>query len=139
MNIYVAIGHITDAPKKTVKQETGLVYVNFQMSIPTFEGKVKYEYIPCIAFGKTAERILELWRDKSQKYGIEGYIVGHSTQPDEEGKKKKLLKVVVKKIYYAESKGQSAGLSNDIDTDEARSVIESSLKGLEIEDDELPF
>jgi single-stranded DNA-binding protein len=88
MNIYVAIGHITDAPKKTVKEETGLVYVNFQMSIPTFEGKTKYEYIPCIAFGKTAERILELWQDKSQKYGIEGYIVGHVTGSDEEGKKK---------------------------------------------------
>jgi single-stranded DNA-binding protein len=134
MNIYVAIGHITDAPKKTVKQETGLVYVNFQMSIPTFEGKTKYEYIPCIAFGKTADRIAELWKDKSQKYGIEGYIVGHNIGVEADGKtKKKLLKVVVKKIYYAESRAAAPVV--DMSYDDAKVAVDS----LNVPDDELPF
>ena len=136
MNIYAAIGHITDAPKKTVKEETGLVYINFQMSIPTFEGKTKYEYVPCIAFGKTAETILKVWKDKSQKFGVEGYIVGHTIGNEPDGKtKKKLLKVVIKKIFFAESKPQT-GIKNDIPYQDAKDVVEDAI---EVAEDDLPF
>lgn len=134
MNLFVAIGTITDAPKKNVKEETGTVWINFTLSVPTFEGKSKYEYIPCIAFGKTAERILDNYKDKSQKIGVEGYIVGH-TVPGEGDKKNKLLKAVVKKMYYTEPANRVPSVSNIDLSDKEITDVASEL----LSDDDLPF
>lgn len=136
MNLFVAIGTITDAPKKNVKEETGTVWINFTLSVPTFEGKNKYEYIPCIAFGKTAERILDNYQDKSQKIGVEGYIVGH-TVSGEGDKKNKLLKAVVKKMYYTEPATRPVNVGNVTVSDKELTEIASNLG--DISDDDLPF
>lgn len=135
MNLFVAIGTITEAPKKSVKEETGTMWINFTLSVPTFEGKNKYEYIPCIAFGKTAERILSNYRDKFQKIGIEGYIVGHTVAGEGE-KKNKLLKVVVKKMYYTEQATRQVGVQPvDLSDKDLTKVADD----LVVEDEELPF
>lgn len=135
MNLFVAIGTITEAPKKSVKEETGTMWINFTLSVPTFEGKNKYEYIPCIAFGKTAERILTNFRDKFQKIGIEGYIVGHTVAGEGE-KKNKLLKVVVKKMYYTEQSTRQVGVQPvDLSDKDLTKVADD----LVVEDEELPF
>jgi single-stranded DNA-binding protein len=135
MNLFVAIGTITEAPKKSVKEETGTMWINFTLSVPTFEGKNKYEYIPCIAFGKTAERILSNFRDKFQKIGIEGYIVGHTVTGEGE-KKNKLLKVVVKKMYYTEQSTRQVGVQPvDLSDKDLTKVADD----LVVEDEELPF
>jgi single-stranded DNA-binding protein len=135
MNLFVAIGTITEAPKKSVKEETGTMWINFTLSVPTFEGKNKYEYIPCIAFGKTAERILSNFRDKFQKIGIEGYIVGHTVAGEGE-KKNKLLKVVVKKMYYTEQSTRQVGVQPvDLSDKDLTKVADD----LVVEDEELPF
>jgi single-stranded DNA-binding protein len=135
MNLFVAIGTITEAPKKSVKEETGTMWINFTLSVPTFEGKNKYEYIPCIAFGKTAERILNNFRDKFQKIGIEGYIVGHTVAGEGE-KKNKLLKVVVKKMYYTEQSTRQVGVQS---LDISDKDLTKAADDLVVEDEELPF
>lgn len=137
MNLFVAIGTITDPPKKNVKQETGMVWINFTLSVPTFQSKNKYEYIPCIAFGKTAERIISNYVDKSQKIGIEGYIVGH-TMKGEGDKKNKLLKVVVNRMYYTDSSTRQVPTPQIDLSDKELTKAAENIAAAE-EEEELPF
>lgn len=101
MNTINLIGRITkELEMKT--NNNGTNYVPFTLAVDDFNGKEKIaQFIPCIAFSKTAETIIAYCK-KGQKIAVEGKL---NVRFDKE-RNTTIVSVPVHKIHFIESKQQ---------------------------------
>lgn len=88
--------HNTDDPKRT--------YVKFKVAAQRQFEKEAADFIPCVAFGKTAEFILD-WFRKGDRIGVEGSIRTGSYEKD--GKKIYTTEVNVTNAEFVGDKKQA--------------------------------
>lgn len=101
MNTINLIGRITkELELKT--NNNGTNYVPFTLAVDDFNGKEKTaQFIPCIAFSKTAETIIAYCK-KGQKIAVEGKL----TVKFDKERNTTIVSVPVNKIHFIESKQQ---------------------------------
>lgn len=99
MNTINLIGRITkELELKT--NNNGTNYVPFTLAVDDFNGKEKTaQFIPCIAFSKTAETIIA-YCNKGQKIAVEGKL----TVKFDKERNTTIVSVPVHKIHFIESK-----------------------------------
>lgn len=101
MNKVILIGRLTANPEIRVSQgEKTVTVANFTIAINGFNEKV--DFVPCVAFGKTAE-LIEKYVNKGNRVAIEGAI-SVDKYTDKDGNKKTYVKVVASSVEFIENK-----------------------------------
>ena len=127
MNHFVGIGRLVRDPNVKYTQ-SGKAYASFTLAIDRrkgADGAHKADFIPCVAWEKTAEVIAQ-YCAKGRKIAVEGRIQTRSYEKD--GRKNYVTEVVVQSMEFCESKGggQGAG-SRDV------------YPGTAVPDEDIPF
>lgn len=125
MNSVVLIGRLTkDIELKYTASE--LAVARFTLAIDEgFGDKKKTNFVPCLAFGKTAEN-MERFVDKGQKLAVQGRFSTGSYEKD--GQKRYTFDVVADRVEFIEFKEKTA-----------ESVNESVPEGFAAIDEPIPF
>lgn len=106
MNQVCLLGRITKDLE--VKPTTSSAVVNFTLAVNRSfkrEGQPEVDFIGCVAWGKTAE-FMGKYMGKGKQIGVTGELQVR-TWDDNEGKKHYVTEVLVKNVYFADSKQQS--------------------------------
>lgn len=134
-NKIILQGRLTSAPE-TRETSSGASVANFSLAVDRgFGDDKKTDFIPCVAFGKTAETII--------KYVVKGTLILVSgtlqtkSWEDKEGNKRKDFEVVVTEFSFCETKSNSSTNSSS----EPKSAVQGDFSGLnEVKNnDDLPF
>ncbi len=105
MNHWVGIGRLTRDPNVKYTQG-GKAYASFTLAIDRrkgADGAHKADFIPCVAWEKTAEVIAQ-YCAKGRKIAVEGRIQTRSYDA-KDGTKRYVTEVVVQSMEFCESKG----------------------------------
>ena len=138
MNKTILIGRLVAEPDiKHLQGETSSV-ARYRLAVDRKfkrEGEQTADFIPCVAFGKSAE-FVEKYLHKGTKIAVVGRIqTGSYTNKD--GQKVYTTDVVVEEHEFVESKGTSSGTGQQstqpVDQDGFMNIPDG------IDDDELPF
>lgn len=134
MNCVQLIGRLTRDPDIRYS-DGGSCVAKFSLAVDRrfkkHEG-ANADFIPCTAFGKTAE-FIEKWFRKGQRLGLTGRIQTGS-YTNNEGKKVYTTDVIVEAAELVESKGAAAlEPSGEVDSDGFMSIPDG------VEDEGLPF
>jgi len=111
MNHFVGIGRLTRDPEVRYTQ-SGKACAKFTLAIDRRGGERQADFIPCVAWEKTAEVIAQ-YVSKGQKIAVEGRIQTRSYDA-QDGTKRYVTEVVVTYMEFCDSKGggtSSAGSS----------------------------
>lgn len=110
MNSVVLIGRLTkDIELKYTASE--LAVARFTLAIDEGYGnKKKTNFVPCLAFGKTAEN-MEKFVGKGQKLAVQGRISTGSYEKD--GQKRYTFDVAADRVEFIEFKGKTAENANE--------------------------
>lgn len=71
MNQSVFVGRLTHDIELS-KSQSGVISTRFTLAVPRKGSKETTDFIPCVAFGKTAELIDQLTK-KGSRIGVEGH------------------------------------------------------------------
>ena len=127
MNKVILMGRLTRNPE--LKQlASGTLVANFTLAVSRrfkSEGQPEADFIPIVAWGKTAEFVNNYFK-KGQQVAVTGRIQVRQWD-DKEGKRRYLTEVVAEEVYFADSK-------KDNDSNKSQSE-----KDYESFDDNLPF
>lgn len=130
MNIVILLGNITkDIETKTTS--SGKEVASFSLAVR--RDNENTDFIPCIAFGKTAE-LLSKYCSKGSKISVEGSL-RQNTYTDKDGNKRTTYNVLVNKINLL-SKKVEPEIENDPFKEMGNIVRQDNI---EIEDSDLPF
>lgn len=101
MNHIGLIGRMTREPCLR-KTPSGACVLNFTLAVERRQGGERsVDFIDCIAWNQTAEFIAQRF-GKGTRMGVEGNL--HSYQrEDKTGERKKIMEVVTKRVYFADS------------------------------------
>lgn len=115
---------------------SGKTVVAFTLAVERTDKKV--DYVPCEAWGKTAE-LLSTYIHKGDQVGIEGQIVVSSyDDPNIPGKKVTSVKVLVNSITFcAKAKGKEVIEKEVVETSDAFDTVDDLVN--QLSSDELPF
>lgn len=116
-----SIARITVAVDRKFKQENG----------PTAD------FIPCIAFGKTAE-FIEKYFSKGQRIGLIGRIQTGSYEK-EDGTKVYTTDVVIENVEFVESKGSGQQAARPDPANASFNLTNGFMNIPDVIDEELPF
>lgn len=124
MNITVLIGRLTKDPEVRYTTEAIPTAVcNFTLAVDRIgEGA---DFIPCVAFGKTAENIGK-FMSKGRQMGIRGHI--HTGSYEKDGQKRYTTDVIVERAEFVGSKTEKP--QEQLTIPEGYEVID---------DDQVPF
>lgn len=105
MNHWVGIGRLVRDPEVRYTQ-SGKACAKFTLAIDDGWGeKKKTHFIPCVAWGKTAE-VISQYATKGQKIAIEGRIQTRSYEA-QDGSKRYVTEVVVQSMEFCKSKREA--------------------------------
>lgn len=128
MNKVILMGRLTRNPE--LKQlASGTLVANFTLAVSRrfkSEGQPEADFIPIVAWGKTAEFVDNYFR-KGQQVAIAGRLQVRQWD-DKEGKRRYLTEVVAEEVYFADSKK---------DNDSNKSQPEKDYESFD--DEDLPF
>ena len=128
MNKVILMGRLTRNPE--LKQlASGTLVANFTLAVSRrfkSEGQPEADFIPIVAWGKTAEFVDNYFR-KGQQVAIVGRLQVRQWD-DKEGKRRYLTEVVAEEVYFADSKK---------DNDSNKSQPEKDYESFD--DEDLPF
>lgn len=101
MNVVCIVGNLTNNPETGSKD--GKTYANFTVAVSrnykNADGQYDADFIPCVAFGGTAEFIAE-WFRKGQKIALSG-AWRTSSYEDKNGNNRKSNKLAVNNAGFA--------------------------------------
>ena len=97
MNCVSILGRLTKDPDIRITKDDAGFYVLFTLA--SARGKDKVSFIPCIAYGKTAETIGNYVK-KGTKIYVQGYIDTYTKN------EKSTLRIVVTEVGFAENKNK---------------------------------
>ena len=126
----------TTANIETRETSSGASVANFTLAIDRgFGDDKKTDFIPCVAFGKTAETIIK-YVTKGTLILISGSLQTKSWE-DKEGNKRTGFEVVTQEFAFCETKTPSSANSSS----EPKKAVQGELEGLnEVKgNDDLPF
>lgn len=133
MNKVILMGRLTRNPE--LKQlASGTLVANFTLAVSRrfkSEGQPEADFIPIVAWGKTAEFVNNYFK-KGQQVAVTGRIQVRNWE-DKEGKTRYLTEVVADEVYFADSKKDNN--SKDNNSNESQSEKNNEI----LDDDELPF
>lgn len=137
MNTWVGVGRLTRDPELRYTQ-SGKAVASFTLAIDRrrgADGKQQADFIPCIAWEKTAE-VISQYVTKGQKIAIEGRIQTRSYKA-QDGSKRYVTEAVVNNMEFCESKREatSGGTSNTV------SPVQQDMFGgsRAVSDSDIPF
>lgn len=137
MNHWVGIGRLTRDPEIRYTQ-SGKAVASFTLAIDRrrgADGKQQADFIPCIAWEKTAE-VISQYVTKGQKIAIEGRIQTRSYEA-QDGSKRYVTEAVVNNMEFCESKrdATSGGASS------TTSPVQQDMFGgsRAVSDSDIPF
>jgi single-strand DNA-binding protein len=138
MNLIILMGRTTKDIELRYTQNTNTAVARFSLAVDRPYRKQGEEqqtdFIPCVAFGKTAEKISK-YISKGRRIAIEGRIQIDSYNKDD-GSKGYSTSIVVERFYFADSKpGEQAQEINRPKTEPEQDFY----AGFNDNDDDLPF
>jgi single-strand DNA-binding protein len=104
LNKVILIGRITN-DLDVKKSQSGTEYLSFSLAINRRMNRDKTDFIPCTAFGKTAQ-VMAQYLSKGSMINIEGSMQ-QSTYNNKDGQKVSKINVIVERMNFIESKNQS--------------------------------
>lgn len=120
MNAWVGIGRLVRDPEVRYTQ-SGKAVCRFTLAIDRRGGEKQADFIPCVAWEKTAEVIAQ-YVSKGQKIAVDGRIQTRSYEQD--GRKVYVTEVVVQSMEFCDSKGKSG---------------DGEFPGRTVADEDIPF
>lgn len=120
MNTWVGIGRLVRDPEVRYTQ-SGKAVCRFTLAIDRRGGEKQADFIPCVAWEKTAEVIAQ-YVSKGQKIAVDGRIQTRSYEQD--GRKVYVTEVVVQSMEFCDSKGKSG---------------DGEFPGRTVADEDIPF
>lgn len=146
MNLVVLLGRTTKDIDLRVSQ-TGTAIARFTLAVNRAYAKEgedkKADFIPCVAFGKTAET-LSKYVGIGRQIAVEGRLQVNSYEKSD-GTKAYSTNVIVERFYFADSKqsGQANEQANyqaqGQQSQTATNDVDNSFFPLADDDDDLPF
>lgn len=132
MNRFIGVGRLTKDPEITVTQQ-GLHIARFNVAIDRKTKEKQTDFIPCKAFGKTAE-FIEKYIKKGTKIVAEGSIQTGSYK-DKNDRTVYTTDVIIENVEFAESKASQAQPepTTDMSEQEKQEFMQVTI------DTELPF
>ena len=127
MNKVILIGRLTKDPEMRYTTNSNTAVCNFTLAVNRRFKQDEADFIPVVAWGKTAE-FCEKYFNKGRQVAVVGRIEISSWE-DSEGKKRYKTEVVADEVYFADSKPQ--------EQDEGTKQAEDGF--YPVDDDELPF
>lgn len=135
MNNVALLGNLTRDPESTSsKSGTSITNITVAVNktiISNGEKQTKTSFIPCTAFGNTAENIAKYF-SKGKPILVEGSLQQEVWETD--GKKNSKLKVMIEKFHFIGNRNST----NNNDTTFEKSVSEQKGINTQTEDD-IPF
>ena len=145
MNKWIGMGRLTRDPEIRYTQgDNPMAIARYTLAVDRRikrENEQSADFIPCIAFGKSAE-FVEKYLKKGTKMAVVGRIqTGSYTNKD--GQKVYTTEIVIEEQEFAESKNASSGGQNNSQAPQQQKAEAEGLDGfMDIPDgidDELPF
>ena len=131
MNIIIERGRLVSDPEIRATEQ-GLSIARFRMAVDRMKKEDGADFIPCVAFGKTAETI-EKWFRKGNMITISGRVqTGSYTTKD--GEKRATWEVVVERFDFEKAAATSAPAARATGTGDDFVKVPD-----DVTDDELPF
>jgi len=136
MNDVNLIGHLTRDTECRYTQE-GTCVLNFNLAVNKFvKGEKKADFVPCVAFGKTAEAMGNYASQKGSHIAVGGRI-NTRTYDDKDGKKVYVVEVMVNNVEFLGSKSQTA--ATPAGNDSGATSGADSFGSQVFPDDEIPW
>lgn len=141
MNKWIGSGRLVRDPETKYSQgENSTAITRFTIAVDRRfkrEGEADADFIPCVAFGKTAE-FVDKYFSKGSKIFIEGRIqTGSYTNKD--GQKVYTTDIAVEQVEFGESKGSGSGDGGSSRPVPSQAQGDGFINIPEGLDEELPF
>lgn len=137
MNCIQLLGRLTadPEPKHTA---SGKSVCSFDLAVKRKFSKDITDFIPCVAWEKTAEMIVKYFR-KGQIIVVSGSLQTRKYE-DKNGYNRTVYEVIIQDFYFAENKNSSANVNIDITPDPLKDLA-SKIETMDFSDgdDDLPF
>ena len=143
MNNWIGLGRLTRDPSISTSQ-SGMQIARFTVAVERRgkheEGQQNADFIPCTAFGKTAE-----FADKYLRQGTKMLVRGHiqtGSYQNKDGQKVYTTDIIVDEMEFAESKSASSGQATTPTQPQAPAAGQPTNGFVNVPDDiedELPF
>jgi len=136
MNNATLIGYLTYQPELR-KTHSGKSVVNFTVAINRGYDKEQVDFIPVVAWEKTAENIVN-HLNKGSRVSVEGSIQTRSYE-NEVGKRVNVVEVVAKQVTFLDGKPkQDSMFGSDFILKDIKEEDEEKVT-IDIHSDDLPF
>lgn len=113
MNITVLVGRLTGDPEARRSQDGQHLVVRYNLAVDRRfkrEGEPDADFIPCVAFGKSAE-FAEKYFKKGMRVSVQGHIQTGS-YTNREGRKVYTTDIIVDQHEFAQSKSEGSSEGN---------------------------
>lgn len=137
MNKFVGIGRLTADPElKMTQSEKSVTTFNVAIDRPYKgqNGEKQTDFLPCVAWGKTAEHVVK-WFKKGSQIAVEG-SVNIRSYTDNNGAKRYVTEINVEKVYFCGSNQQSSN-ANEALTQPTFAPLK--MEDFDVNNDDLPF
>jgi single-strand DNA-binding protein len=147
MNRVVLVGRLVRDPNELRRSANGNAVISFTVAVDnrfTKQEERKADYVPCVAWNKTAE-IVSQYARKGSLVGLEGRLQSRSYE--KEGQKVFVLEVICDNVQFLESKAaaeqrrsaEATQPSRYEQSAPAKNEPEESESHISLNDDDLPF
>jgi single-strand DNA-binding protein len=148
MNRVVLVGRLVRDPNELRRSANNNAVISFTVAVDnrfTKQEDRKADYVPCVAWNKTAE-IVSQYAKKGSLVGVEGRL--QSRNYEKEGQKVFVLEVIVDNIQFLESKAAaeqrraaeaSAPSPRYESSKQSAPEVEDDSSQINLNDDDLPF
>jgi len=128
MNSINMIGRISTDLQ--LKESKGKTYIKFNLAVPRKLKKDMTDFIPCVAFGKTAE-LIDKYLNKGNRIAVNGQLL--TNQYEYKGEKRNGFEVLVESLDFIEGSKKSE--------DKAQGTLldPNYNKNTQYDDDDFPF
>jgi single-strand DNA-binding protein len=148
MNRVVLVGRLVRDPNELRRSANNNAVISFTIAVDnrfTKQEDRKADYVPCVAWSKTAE-IVSQYARKGALVGVEGRL--QSRNYEKEGQKIFVLELLVDNIQFLETKAvaeqrraaeASSPAPRSTPTKQAMPEVEDDSSQINLNDDDLPF
>jgi single-strand DNA-binding protein len=148
MNRVVLVGRLVRDPNELRRSANNNAVISFTLAVDnrfTKQEDRKADYVPCVAWSKTAE-IVSQYARKGALVGVEGRL--QSRNYEKEGQKIFVLELLVDNIQFLETKAvaeqrraaeASSPAPRSSPTKQAMPEVEDDSSQINLNDDDLPF
>lgn len=134
MNNINLIGRVST--ELELKNSKDVTYIKFNLAVQRPMKKDTTDFIPCIAFGKTAE-LIDKYVKKGERLGVNGQLI--SNQYESKGEKKSTYEVNIGSIDLIEPIKKEEGMSKEEKEKVKGTLLEPKHDLSNDIDDDFPF